>query len=82
LLKTILRALAIMSGAPAEATDIARISPLAHAHAIPSGTSLRARDERRRGRAAVVACKRGAGGAFLQRSALAVIVAPYPDIQL
>jgi hypothetical protein len=26
------------SGAPAEATDIARISPLAHAHVIPSGT--------------------------------------------
>jgi len=25
-------------GAPAEATDTARISPLAHAHVIPSGT--------------------------------------------
>ncbi len=34
----ILRALQTTSGAPAEATDIARISPLAHAHVIPSGT--------------------------------------------
>lgn len=34
----ILRALETTSGAPAKATDIARISPLAHAHVIPSGT--------------------------------------------
>jgi hypothetical protein len=31
-------ALQTTSGAPAEATDIARISPLAHAHVVPSGT--------------------------------------------
>jgi TnpA family transposase len=34
----ILRALETTSGAPAAAMDIARISPLAHAHVIPSGT--------------------------------------------
>ena len=34
----IVRALKTANGAPAEATDIARISPLAHAHVIPSGT--------------------------------------------
>jgi hypothetical protein len=34
----ILRALKIASGAPAEVADIGRISPLAHAHVIPSGT--------------------------------------------
>jgi len=34
----ILRALETTSGAPAKAMDIARISPLAHAHVIPSGT--------------------------------------------
>jgi hypothetical protein len=36
--QAILRALETTSGAPAETMDIARISPLAHAHVIPSGT--------------------------------------------
>lgn len=39
----ILRALQTTSGAPAEATEVARISPLVHAHVIPSGTSHFAR---------------------------------------
>lgn len=34
----IVRALQTTSGTPTEAMDIARISPLAHAHVIPSGT--------------------------------------------
>lgn len=34
----ILRAIETASGTPAAAMDIARISPLAHAHVIPSGT--------------------------------------------
>jgi hypothetical protein len=37
LVTDIVRALETASDAPAEATDIARISPLAHAHVIPSG---------------------------------------------
>lgn len=37
-LEQILRAFETTSGAPAAATDIARISPLAHAHVISSGT--------------------------------------------
>jgi len=42
---------------------------------------LRARDERRRGPVVVVACARGACGAFLLRGVLAAIMAPYPDMQ-
>lgn len=34
----ILRALETTSGAPTAAADLARISPLGHAHVIPSGT--------------------------------------------
>jgi hypothetical protein len=34
----IVQALKTATGAPADPTDLARISPLAHAHVIPSGT--------------------------------------------
>ena len=34
----IVRALKTATGAPTDPTDLARISPLAHAHVIPSGT--------------------------------------------